>query len=133
MPRLFISYFLLVFFFFMGTTAAFAQTHSGSSTDTDLFIDVVREPMETVPLESLILYPEEARKHGIEGNVTLEVLIDTNGNVCKVNTLKNSDTIFEAEAIRAIKAERFTPAIGMSSKPIKVWLTRTINFKLKKD
>ncbi len=88
------------------------------------------EPNELIPLEKLIHYPEVARKNGIEGKVTLQMLINKDGSVGKVELLKTTDSVFNEEAIRAMKSAHFTPAM-QNGTPLKIWITRTINFRLK--
>lgn len=95
-----------------------------------MFVDVDQPPHELVPLESLIHYPKEARKKGIEGQVTVDALIDTNGKVIKVNVLNPSNHVFNSEAIRVIKVSHFSPA-KQNGTPLKIWITRTIHFRLK--
>jgi TonB family protein len=91
---------------------------------------VGNEPQPVSPLEKLIHYPEEARKNGIEGKVTLQALINRDGSVAKVELLKTTDSIFDEEAIRVMKSARFIPA-EQNGTPLKIWITRTINFRLK--
>jgi protein TonB len=88
------------------------------------------EPNELIPLEKLIHYPEVARKNGIEGKVTLQMLINKDGSVGKVELLKTTDSVFNEEAIRVMKSAHFTPAM-QNGTPLKIWITRTINFRLK--
>jgi TonB family protein len=103
------------------------------SQDTSMthfvFKELTREPQALVPIERLIHYPELARRLGRQGKVTLQALINTNGTVSKVKILESADTIFDAEAIRAMKSETFSPAF-YNGTPLKVWITRTINFRL---
>jgi TonB family protein len=92
--------------------------------------NVSQEPQLLTPLEKLIHYPEEARKNGIEGKVAVNALVNKRGSIDSVVLLKSSDSIFNKEAIRAMKSARFTPAM-QDSTPIKVWITQAINFRLK--
>jgi TonB family protein len=92
--------------------------------------DIGQEPQEIIPLEKLIHYPEEAEKNRIEGKVTLQALINKDGSVDKVELLKTTDSLFNEEAIRIIKSARFTPAM-QNGTPLRVWITRSINFRLK--
>ncbi len=96
----------------------------------DDFIDVSDEPHEIQPLEKLIQYPEIARRSGLEGKVTVQALINKDGSVEKVDVLKSDYDIFKDAAIQAMKSAKFTPA-RQNGTPLKVWITRTINFKLK--
>jgi protein TonB len=95
----------------------------------DEFIDVSDEPHEIQPLEKLIQYPEVARRSGLEGKVTVQALIGKDGSVEKVDVLKSDYDIFKDAAIQAVKNAKFTPA-RQNGTPLKVWITRTINFKL---
>ena len=102
----------------------------GKSSD-DVFIDVTDEPYELTPLEDLIEYPDDARRSGLEGKVTVQMIIGKDGNVEKIEIVKSSADIFKAPAINAIRREKFTPAFN-NGKPLRIWITRTINFKLHK-
>ncbi len=93
------------------------------------FIDVSEEPHEIQPLEKLIQYPEVARRSGLEGNVTVDALIGTDGRVEKVNVLKSDYDLFKDAAVQAMMKARFTPA-RQNGTPLKIWITRTIHFRL---
>jgi TonB family protein len=95
----------------------------------DQFIDVSEEPRETIPLEKLIVYPDSAYRNGIEGNVTLQSLIGKDGSVEKVEVLKSTYGFFKDAAVDAMKREKFTPG-NLNGTPLKLWITRTIKFKL---
>jgi periplasmic protein TonB len=96
----------------------------------DDFVDVSQEPQEIQPLEKLIVYPEVARRSGLEGKVTVQALIGKDGTVEKVDVLKADYDLFKDAAVDAMKKAKFTPA-RQNGTPLKVWITRTINFKLK--
>jgi protein TonB len=96
----------------------------------DDFIDVSDEPHEVQQLEKLIVYPEVARRSGLEGKVVVQALIGKDGSVEKVDVLKADYDLFKDAAVDAMKKAKFTPA-RQNGTPLKVWITRTINFKLK--
>jgi protein TonB len=96
----------------------------------DEFIDVSEEPEPIQPIEKLIQYPEVARRSGLEGKVTVQALIGKDGTVEKVEVLKSDYDLFKDAAIDAMKRAKFTPA-RQNGTPLKIWITRTINFKLK--
>jgi protein TonB len=96
----------------------------------DDFIDVSEEPHEVQPIEKLIQYPEVARRSGLEGTVTVQALINTDGSVAKVEVLKSDYDLFKDAAIEAMKKAKFTPA-RQNGTPLKIWITRKIIFKLK--
>lgn len=102
---------------------------SAPDPSPDEFIDVSEEPHETIPLEKLVVYPDSAYRNGIEGNVTLQALIGKDGSVEKVEVLKSNYDIFKDAAINAMRREKFIPA-KQNGTPIRIWITRTINFRL---
>jgi|GEM_PF-3210417 len=106
-----------------------AQSIPDTSPSESEYINVSEEPHETIPLERLIVYPQSARKSGLEGTVTLDALIGKDGSVEKVNVLKSEYDVFKDAARDAIMREKFTPA-RQNGVPLKVWITRTVRFRL---
>ena len=74
-------------------------------------------------------YPDIAKKAGIEGTVVLKVLIDTKGNVERVEVLK-SHPLLDASAIEAAKQFKFRPG-KQRGKTVKVWMSIPFTFKIK--
>jgi protein TonB len=97
--------------------------------DSGAFIDLSDEPHEIQPLEKLINYPEVARRSGLEGKVVVSALINKDGSVEKVVVEKSDYDLFKDAAVDAMKRAKFTPA-RQNGTALKVWITRTINFKL---
>jgi TonB family protein len=75
------------------------------------------------------VYPEEARKQGIEGLVILEATVDVNGKVKDVKVLRPVPALNQA-AIDAVKQWVYEPTV-INGKPVPVVFTVTVNFKLK--
>lgn len=75
------------------------------------------------------IYPELAKKAGLEGMVTVSVLIGTDGRVEQVKVLKSIPMLDES-AISAAKQYVFTPA-KQRDRVVKVWMAIPIVFKLK--
>lgn len=75
------------------------------------------------------LYPEEARKAGIQGDVVLEAKIDTYGRVEKIRILKSDNELLNEAAVDALKQWIYEPFIK-EGKPAKAEFTVTIKFKL---
>jgi protein TonB len=75
-------------------------------------------------------YPDLARKAGIEGMVVAKVLIDTKGNVEKVEIVKSHPMLDEA-AMAAAKQFKFKPG-KQRDRFVKVWMTIPFTFRLKK-
>jgi protein TonB len=74
-------------------------------------------------------YPETARNAGIEGTVVLEVYIDEQGQVRKVNVRKGIGFGCDEAAIRKVRGTRFIPA-QMNGRPVAVRQIITFEFRL---
>ncbi len=74
------------------------------------------------------VYPEAARKAGIQGTVLLEVTIDEKGNVSAVKVRQSIPELDQA-AIDALKQWKYEPVI-VEGKPKGVVFTVTIRFRL---
>jgi protein TonB len=77
-----------------------------------------------------LVYPELAKRAGIEGQVIISALIDEDGNVIRTRVLKSlgSNGCDEA-AETAIRAVKWNPAM-QRDKPVKVWVSIPVEFKL---
>ncbi|NWF75051.1 MAG: energy transducer TonB [Nitrospirae bacterium] len=96
-------------------------------------IKPVQLPENAVPPQPLAdnatpEYPSEAKKQGLTGVVMLKVIIDTNGNVIKVEVLRGEEP-FKSAAVKAVKKWKYTPAY-YNNKPITVYRIIKIPFKL---
>ncbi|HET7152758.1 MAG TPA: TonB family protein, partial [Candidatus Kapabacteria bacterium] len=98
--------------------------------DPYAFVDVEKEPEPVSNLQSLVKYPELARKAGLEGVVFLRFQVLKDGSVGKVIVEKSDQHIFDQAAMDAVKECKFTPAI-QNKQPIDVWTSQRIEFKLK--
>jgi protein TonB len=74
-------------------------------------------------------YPRWARRDDLEAVVTLRFIITAEGTVEDINIHRiEGDERFGAEAIRAVRQWRFSPAIR-ADKPVACWCFQKINFK----
>jgi len=74
-------------------------------------------------------YPEVARRSKIEGVVVLEAVITKTGTVEEVKVLRSLHPVMDQAAVNAVKQWKYKPAI-LNGKPVKVYFTVTVNFKL---
>lgn len=74
-------------------------------------------------------YPEIARKAGIEGQVVLELVIDTMGFVIDIKVLKSLHELLDESAVRAASKWRFKPA-RQRDKAVKVRVVQPVRFHL---
>jgi protein TonB len=91
--------------------------------------------LETYPttdmadLQRRVVYPEIARKMGIEGKVTVNVLIGKDGRPIKFKIADSDNKILEDAAAKAVMQSVFTPGI-QNGQPVVVWQSVPVNFKL---
>ncbi|MCK5687853.1 energy transducer TonB, partial [Myxococcota bacterium] len=76
------------------------------------------------------LYPRDAERQGIEGEVLLRLLVNADGEVEQVVILSsNPPKIFDRAAAMAAEAWRFSPG-KMGGRAVPVWVRKRIAFAL---
>lgn len=76
-------------------------------------------------------YPDMARQAGIEGRVTVQAVIDENGNVLQADVLKEDGNVgFGQAAVDVVMKSKWKPA-KQRDKAVKVRISIPIIFKLK--
>lgn len=75
-------------------------------------------------------YPERMRQLGKEAVVTLELLIDENGLLRKIQVVKSAGPEFDQAALNAVSQARFSPA-EINTKPVAVYWILPVHFTLK--
>ncbi|MEI8134560.1 MAG: TonB family protein [bacterium] len=93
------------------------------------FVSVDEEPKPTVNIQTLVVYPDQAKRSNLEGKVTFSAMIGKDGKVMKINIDKADYDVFRQPVIDAVSKVRFTPA-RQNHTPVVVWYTQTINFKI---
>ncbi len=112
---------------------AFAQIiDTSASKDMYEFVKLKTEPkVDLQELSKLIVYPEEARKEGLDGKIILRVLVTKEGKAKKAVVESATDKIFIEPALKAIKDVSFEPGIGLDGKPVECYVSLPIVFKLR--
>lgn len=87
--------------------------------------------LPTEDIKTKIVYPLLANKQGIEGIVYLELFIDQNGNIRKIEVLKDPGYGFAEAAIKALQGIKCKPAEA-NGIPVAVRYRYPIRFTLKK-
>jgi len=75
-------------------------------------------------------YPESAKKQGIEGKVTVEFIIDKEGNPENINIFKSTHEVFNAAAISVFKSMPAWKPGMQRGKAVRVKLHVPVEFKL---
>ncbi len=96
----------------------------------DTFRPVQRLPQ--IVKQVLPIYPEIAKRVGLEGRVTVKLWVDKEGNPHQASVLTSDGELFNQPAIDAAIQYRFTPAI-MNNGPVSVWVTIPFVFKLRQS
>ncbi len=124
----------------MSNLAPVATTGSGGDTlaidagdfadgepGMDEFVAVEVQPAVIKKVDPV--YPDLARKAGVEGRVFVKVLVDKEGKVKKAIVIQGPEIFHEATVAAAIQWV-FKPAI-QRDKPISVWVALPFQFRLR--
>ena len=81
-------------------------------------------------LSSHINYPPMAAENNVQGKVIVQFVVDKTGKVGEVKVVRSVDKELDHEAIRVCQAlPKFTPG-RQNGRPVSVWYTLPIQFKL---
>lgn len=102
---------------------------AGDDPDPYEFIALDTMPeYDAAELVRRLIYPEDARRNGIEGMVILRVLVGKDGDV-KKTMIEKGDPLFDAAAVKAVKALKFNPAMR-DKRAVAAWIMLPIRFSL---
>jgi len=116
----------------------FNEANFAEFEDSDLLGSNSNGPMDKSSVDtppkvikrSPIVYPELARKQGVSGYVSMNVLINENGRVDDVQILQSEPAeVFDLMADSTIRQWQFEPAT-YNGKKVQVWAAQKIVFKL---
>ncbi|MFA6541254.1 MAG: TonB family protein [Bacteroidota bacterium] len=93
------------------------------------FVPVEKQPNPIPGNNPAPVYPEIARRAGVEGTVWVKIWVDKEGNPKKAQILKSDAELFNQPAIDAAMKWKFTPAI-MNNGPVAVWVSIPFKFRL---
>lgn len=78
-----------------------------------------------------IVYPVDALADSIQGRVTVQFVVDSLGYIGEVKVVRGKFESLDSEAVRVVKSlPRFTPG-KLNGRPVNVWYTLPVVFKLK--
>jgi TonB family protein len=75
------------------------------------------------------IYPEQAKRKGIQGTVNLTVTIDEEGLVNEIKSNPENNPILEEAAVNAVKEWKYSPTF-LNGKPVSVVATVSVTFRL---
>ncbi|MDD5362866.1 MAG: TonB family protein [Ignavibacteria bacterium] len=98
-------------------------------------VDKAPVAVNLTQVRSSMRYPEIARSSGIEGKVTVKVLVGPDGSVLSVGGFTGQD-VFRDEVSSKVMSLQFTPAL-QQGQPVRCWVSVPFSFtlssKFKKD
>lgn len=93
-------------------------------------VEQMPEPIGGIgAIQKKIVYPELAKRAGVQGRVFIKAYVDEKGNVTKVELVKGIGAGCDEEALKAVKATKFKPG-KQRMKPVKVQVVVPVIFKL---
>lgn len=82
-------------------------------------------------VNSQLVYPEIAKENGVQGRVTLQFTVETNGSVTNVRVLRGVDPSLDAEAVKVVKSSpKWTPG-KQRDRAVRVSYTFPVIFQLR--
>ena len=124
-------YFLFILILTLPTLAAAQKSKPHFWIDSSSRKDPYEQLTDTpkVIISSQVVYPEKAKKQGIEGSVSYSALIDTIGNIEKIVMDCMDAEIFGKAVIDSVMKCKFTPG-KVENRKVKVWTSGEIRFTL---
>jgi TonB family protein len=132
-----ISVILFLAFIFLFLTSCKTVVNTTSKVTEDIpdenaFIAVEKEPsFDLDELAKNVIYPDDARKANVQGQVIVRVCIDKEGIPRKTIIQESDSKLLNQAAQDAVMKTHFKPAI-QDKKPIGCWISIPIKFQLKK-
>ena len=81
--------------------------------------------------EMRALYPDRARRFGLEARVRLQLLVDTSGRVADVRVVRPAGDGFDEAASELARRFFFEPG-RRDGRPAAMWITLTYSFKIER-
>ena len=124
------------------TNGAASEVKKTPKSNSDLEVQLQAQEMPRFPggeaelmryVAMNIKYPQEAMKAGKEGRVVVRFVVSADGKVTDPQIVRSVDKQLDDEALRVISSlPDFIPG-KIDGKPVSVWYTMPVVFKLSKD
>jgi periplasmic protein TonB len=82
-------------------------------------------------VNSKLVYPEIARENGVQGRVTLQFTVNTDGSVSNVKVLRGVDSSLDKEAVRVVSSSPKWKPGKQRDRAVKVTYTFPVIFQLR--
>lgn len=101
--------------------------NNDDAPDMNAFVAVEKMPQVVVQVPPV--YPDLAKRAGVEGTVYVKILVNKEGKAIKAVVIKSDSEVFNQPAVDAALKFVFTPAIQHKS-PVTVWVVVPLNLNL---
>lgn len=82
-------------------------------------------------VQGKLVYPEIAKENGVQGRITLQFTVNTDGSISNVHVLRGVDSSLDKEAVRVVSSSpKWTPG-RQRERPVKVTYTFPVIFQLR--
>jgi len=100
--------------------------------DPDEFIFVEQEPdIDIGKLQKLVIYPEMAKRAGVEGQVHVRILVGKDGKIRKTRIEMSDNSLLNQAALDALNKYGYIPPAIQNKEPVMTWVTVPIVFQLR--
>lgn len=82
-------------------------------------------------VNSKLVYPEIAKENGVQGRVTLQFTVNTDGSVSNVQVLRGVDSSLDKEAVRIVSSSPKWEPGRQRDRPVKVTYNFPVIFQLR--
>ena len=82
-------------------------------------------------VNSKLVYPEIAKENGVQGRVTLQFTVNTDGSVSNVTVLRGVDPSLDKEAVRIVSSSPKWEPGRQRERPVKITYTFPVIFQLR--
>jgi protein TonB len=105
----------------------------GGGVQDDVPVRLTASMTKPIPIHRVSpRYTETARRAGVQGVVITEAVIDEQGRVTNVRVLRGLPMGLTEAAIEAVQQWRFKPAMTSNGKPVKVFFSCTVDFRIQR-
>jgi TonB family protein len=107
-------------------------TEAPQDTDRDIFVVVESMPeliRGQAGVQAKVKYPQAAIRAGIEGRVTVQFIVDKNGNVVDPKVIRGIGGGCDEEALRVVSQAKFKPGV-QRGRNVEVQMSLPVLFRL---
>lgn len=104
------------------------ETDNENKNYTGAEVEYLPECINLTQVQASLVYPELAISTGIQGKVSIKILVSKEGKVIKVGSFKGPEVFYD-EIKSKVRNLEFTPGI-LNNKTVNVWVNVPFSFKL---